>query len=461
VDPGISSAGEESPDMTEQRNGIGVFGAGYVGLVTAACFAELGRDVTVYDVDPGRIATLGAGRVPIHEPGLPELIARNVAANHLRFTTDPAGAVAGKSVVFIAVGTPPGPDGRADLGSVRAAAATIAEHLDGPTVVVNKSTVPVETGDLVDAIVRGVRRQRHDIAVISNPEFLREGSAIADFMHPDRIVVGCSDPAAEGVMRNLYASFGAPLIITDVHTAEMIKYAANAFLATKISFINEIALICERVGADVTTVAAGIGADARIGPGFLRAGLGFGGSCLPKDVNALRRVAEGTAVEPLLLDAVFAVNTRQIERIAARTAYLLGGLTRQTVAVLGLAFKPQTDDVRESPALTLVEAFLASGARVHVHDPVAAANARVQLGERVTYATDPLAAALSADALVLATEWPQYRDLDPALLAGAMRRRIVVDARNFLDGERYVRAGFSYTAVGRPTHAAHRMGEGA
>jgi len=447
--------------MARGREGIGVFGAGYVGLVTAACFAELGRDVTAYDIDPERIAALEAGEVPIHEPGLPELIARNVTAGRLHFTTQPSAAVAGKSVVFIAVGTPSGPDGRADLASVRSAATTIAEHLDGPTVVVNKSTVPVETGDLVDAIVRGVRRERHDIAVVSNPEFLREGSAIADFMHPDRIVVGCSDPAAEGLMRELYAPLGAPLIITDVHTAEMIKYAANAFLATKISFINEIALICERVGADVTTVAAGIGADARIGPGFLRAGLGFGGSCLPKDVDALRRVADGTAVEPILLNAVSEVNARQIERIAARTAYLLGGLARQTVAVLGLAFKPETDDVRESPAITLIEALLAGGARVQVHDPVAVANARRALGKRVTYAKDPLAAARGADALVLATEWLQYRDLDPATLSSVMRRRIVVDARNFLDGERYVRAGFSYTAVGRPTHAAHRMGEGA
>jgi UDPglucose 6-dehydrogenase len=444
-----------------KRDGIGVFGAGYVGLVTAACFADLGRDVTVYDVDAPRIAELDAGRVPIHEPGLPELIATNVAAGRLRFTGDPAAAVRGKAAVFIAVGTPSGEDGRADLSWVRSAATTIAEHLDGPTVVVNKSTVPVETGDLVDAIVRNVRRERHDIAVVSNPEFLREGSAIADFRHPDRIVIGCSDPAAESVMRELYAPLGAPVLVTDVHTAEMIKYAANAFLATKISFINEIALICERVGADVTTVAAGIGADARIGPGFLRAGLGFGGSCLPKDVNALRRVADGTAVEPLLLNAVFTVNARQIERIAARTAYLLGGLARQTIAVWGLAFKPETDDVRESPAIELAEAFLAAGARVQAHDPVATANARKLLGKRVTFGKDPLAAARGADALVLATEWPVYRDVDPVVLSGVMRRHIVVDARNFLDSDRIVRAGFSYTAVGRPTHPAHRLGRDA
>ncbi len=346
------------------RMTIGTFGAGYVGIVTAACFAELGRSVVLYDVDAAKIETLRAGALPIHEPGLLELVARGVAAGRLRFTTDPREAVAGCAAVFIAVGTPTTDDGHADLAFVHEAAQTIARHLDGPTVIVNKSTVPVETADLVAAIVRARRVARHDAVVVSNPEFLREGSAVADFMQPDRIVLGCDDRHAEALLRELYAPLNAPTIVTDVHTAEMIKYTANAFLAMKISFANEIAAICERVGADVKTVVAAAGADKRIGTAFFGAGLGFGGSCLPKDVDALRRIAEDAAVEPTLLDAVVAVNARQIDRICARIAYLLGGLARRRIGVLGLAFKAQTDDVRESPALALVERLLAAGAEV-------------------------------------------------------------------------------------------------
>jgi UDPglucose 6-dehydrogenase len=438
------------------RSGIGVFGAGYVGLVTAACLAELGRNVVLHDVDVRKIATLRTGVLPIHEPGLLELLHRGVAAGRLRFTTEAQEAVAGRAAIFVAVGTPTCADGRADLSFVREAAGLIARHLDGPTVIVNKSTVPIETGDLVEAIVRAERIGRHDAVVVANPEFLREGSAISDFFHPDRIVLGCEDPQAEALLRELYAPLDVPLLVTDVHTAEMIKYTANAFLATKISFANEIAAICERVGVDVKTVVAGAGADRRIGTAFLGAGLGFGGSCLPKDVNALRQIAEEAAVEPLLLNAVADVNARQIERICARIAYLLDGLAHRRVGVLGLAFKAQTDDVRDSPALALVETLLAHGACVTVHDPVAADNALARLGDRVAYAPvdDYHRVAEGADALVLATDWNAYRDIDLNRLRTTMRRRIVIDARNFYEPLRFVRGGFHYAGVGRGTHLA-------
>lgn len=359
-------------------------------------------------------------------------------------------------LVFIAVGTPMGPDGTADVRAVLEASSAIARSLDGPTVIVNKSTVPVETGDLVAAVVRQERAERHDCVVVSNPEFLREGSAVADFFHPDRIVLGCDDRQAEELLRDLYAPLDAPVIVTDVHTAEMIKYTANAFLATKISFANEIAAICERVGADVATVVAGAGADKRIGTSYLGAGLGFGGSCLPKDVNALRAIARGAAVEPRLLNAVLEVNAEQVERIAARLAYLLGGAASRRIGVLGLAFKAQTDDVRESPAIALVELLLAAGAVVSVHDPVAADKARARLGDRVTYApaSDHHVVAEGADALVLATDWNAYRDLDLVRLRAVMRRRIVVDARNFYDPRLFARAGFHYAGVGRSAHLA-------
>lgn len=442
--------------MVGARSDLGVFGAGYVGLVTAACFAELGRTVTVHDVDDAKIKLLRQGQLPIYEPGLLELVERSVRAGRLRFTNEPAEAVRSCCAVFIAVGTPMAADGGADLRYVRTAAREIAAHLDGPTVIVNKSTVPVETGGLVAAIVREHRRARHDAVVVSNPEFLREGSAVADFFSPDRIVLGCDDPQAERIMRELYAPIDAPLIVTDVRTAEMIKYTANAFLALKISFANEIAAICERVGADVKDVIAGAGADKRIGAAFFGAGLGFGGSCLPKDVNALRRIAEGAAVEPLLLSAALEVNARQIERVVVRLAYLLDGVAGKRIGVLGLAFKAQTDDVRESPAISLIERLLADGARVVAHDPVAADNARQQLGDRIGYAPqlDPYVVAEGADAIVLATEWNEYRELDLVRLRNLMRRRVVIDARNFYDPVRFTRAGFHYAGIGRTAHLA-------
>jgi UDPglucose 6-dehydrogenase len=432
------------------RGRIGVFGAGYVGIVTAAGLAEIGRSTVLFDTDAEKIALLSAGGLPIHEAGLPELVARGTAASRLQFTNDPAEAVAGCGAVFIAVGTPNTPAGRADLTNVREAAGTIAKHLDGPTIIVNKSTVPVDTGDLVAGIVRDARLTRRAV-VVSNPEFLREGSAVNDFFHPDRIVIGCDDGDAEAFLRELYAPLAAPVIVTDMRTAEMIKYAANAFLATKISFANEMAAICAGVGADVTAVLAGAGADARIGTAYFGAGLGFGGSCLPKDVRALRQIAAAAAVEPALLDATLDVNRRQVERVCARIGALLDGLPGRRVGVLGLAFKAGTDDVRDSPAIALVEALLAAGAEVAVHDPVAMEHARTVLGSRVAYAPpgDGFSVATGADALVLATDWEGYRDPDLAALRALMRAPLLVDARNFYDPQRIARAGFRYEGIGR------------
>jgi UDPglucose 6-dehydrogenase len=437
--------------VREERTRIGVFGAGYVGLVTGACLAELGRTVIVCETDAEKLATLNAGRLPLYEPGLDELVERGVREGRLAFTSDAAETVRGARAAFIAVGTPMAENGSADLRFVRAAACSIGRHLDGPTVIVNKSTVPVETGDLVSALIGGCRVAPYHAVVVSNPEFLREGTAVHDFFHPDRIVIGCSDPLGEAVLRDLYAPLNAPFIVTDVHTAEMIKYTANAFLAAKISFANEIAAICERVGADVKTVMAGAGADKRIGTAFLGAGLGFGGSCLPKDVSALRRIAQDAAIEPVLLDAILEINARQIERVVSLIAYRLGGISRKRIGLLGMAFKAGTDDVRESPAIALAEALLAGGARLCVHDPAAMDRARERLGERVSWAPadDPSAVAAEADALVLATAWDDYQRLDFTRFAALMRRRVVVDTRNVLDGAALARAGFNYTGIGR------------
>lgn len=425
---------------TGARHRIGIFGAGYVGIVTAAGLAELGRSTVLYDTDTAKIGLLARGGLPIHEAGLPELVANGVASGRLQFTGDPHEAVAGCCAVFIAVGTP----------DVRDAAVTIAANLDGPTVIVNKSTVRVDTGDVVAAIVRDARLTRRAV-VVSNPEFLREGSAVDDFFHPDRIVIGCDDADAETFLRELYAPLGAPFVVTNMRTAEMIKYAANAFLATKISFANEIAAICAALGADVTTVLAGAGADTRIGTAHFGAGLGFGGSCLPKDVRALRDIAAGLAVEPALLDATLLINARQVERVCARIDALVDRLSGRRIGVLGLAFKAGTADVRDSPAIALVEGLLAAGAGVSVHDPVAMDGARALLGTRVTYAPadDYFAVADGADALILATDWETYGDPDLARLRAAMRGPLIVDARNFYDVQRVAGAGFRYEGIGR------------
>lgn len=434
---------------------IAVIGTGYVGLVTGACLAELGNNVVCIDTDSKKIAGLLAGKMPFFEPGLQELVARNARAERIAFATDASDAIAGASVVFIAVGTPMGEDGHADLRYVREAARSIAVALgDGdPKVVVNKSTVPVETGDLVAAIIRENMQASFEVSVVSNPEFLREGSAISDFMQPDRIVIGVSDEYSAQVMKELYAPLTAPLFVTDVRTAEMIKYTANAFLATKISFVNEIANICAKVGADVKNVVAAAGADSRIGTAFMNPGLGFGGSCFPKDVKALSKIAESYGVQPSILRAVLDVNERQISNLSLQLEEQLGGLKGKHVAVFGLAFKPNTDDVRESPAIRLIEALLAAGARISAHDPEALETAREVLGDSVRYVTNCYEAVHDADALVVATDWNEYKQIDFSVIAKLMRGCVLLDGRNLYDAEEARIAGFDYRGVGHG-HAA-------
>jgi UDPglucose 6-dehydrogenase len=433
---------------------IAVIGTGYVGLVTGACFAELGNDVVCLDVDVSRIESLRSGNVPFFEPGLEELVRRNASAGRLSFEFEPDRAIPNAAIVFLAVGTPQTADGSADLSYLRRAAVTIAENLGRDTVIVNKSTVPVETGDLVAAIVRERKSGTYHVSVVSNPEFLREGSAISDFMHPDRIVLGVDDTEAAAMMRHLYAPLDAKIIEADVRTAEMIKCTANAFLATKISFANQIALICERVGTDVTEVMRGAGADHRIGTAFLGAGIGFGGSCFPKDLTALSRVAERVGVVPSLLEATLTINREQIERAVDRIEKHVGTLQGARVAVLGLAFKSQTDDVRESPAIALVERLLEKGATVVAHDPVAISTARRRLGRRVMFAQNAYEASSGADVLVIATDWNEYKQLDLRIVKGHMRGRLVFDGRNVFDPQDVVVLGFDYIGIGRHTRVA-------
>ncbi len=433
---------------------IAVIGTGYVGLVTGACFAELGNDVVCLDVDESRIESLRSGRVPFFEPGLEELVRRNASAGRLTFEVDPERAIPHAAVIFLAVGTPQTADGSADLSYIRKAAVTITENLGRDTVIVNKSTVPVETGDLVAAIVRERKATAHRVSVVSNPEFLREGSAISDFMHPDRIVLGVDDAEAAATMRHLYAPLDAKFIETDVRTAEMIKYAANAFLATKISFANQIALICERVGADVGDVMRGAGADQRIGTAFLGAGIGFGGSCFPKDLMALSHVAERVGVVPSLLEATLTINREQIDRVVERIERYAGTLRGLRVAVLGLSFKPQTDDVRESPAVALIERFLDKGATVTAHDPVAMPTASRRLRGRITFAASAYEASSGADVLVIATDWNEYKQLDLRIAKRHMHGRLVFDGRNVFDPREVVALGFDYMGVGRVTRLA-------
>ena len=429
---------------------IAIIGCGYVGLVTGTCFSELGNTVVCADSDARKIECLDAGEVPFYEPSLGEMIARNVQARRLSFTTDTAAAVRRSEIVFIAVGTPMRDDGHADLSGVQAAAREIGRALDGPKIIVSKSTVPVETGEMIGTIVRRHARAEHAVSVVSNPEFLREGSAVADFLKPDRVVIGTDDPHAERVLRELYAPLDVPVVVTDVRTSEMIKYAANAFLATKISFINEIANICELLGVDVRAVGRGIGYDERIGTKFLNPGIGYGGSCFPKDVRALAQLAVERDYAAPLLHAVEVVNRGQIERIVATLERALEGLHGRTIAVLGLAFKPNTDDVRAAPALAIIERLVALGAAVRAHDPIANGVARGVLGTRgIAYFDDMYATVEGADAVMLATEWNEFRALDFARCAAAMRGTLLVDGRNVFDPDQVRAAGLRYIGVGR------------
>ena len=429
---------------------IAIIGTGYVGLVTGTCFAELGNTVICLDNDARKIDVLRRGKAPFFEPQLLEMIVRNQHAGRLSFSSDVEAGVRASEIVFIAVGTPMGDDGNADLSAVRAVAATIGRAVNGPKIVVSKSTVPVETGEMVSAIIAENAIEAHQVDVVSNPEFLREGSAVSDFMQPDRIVVGTSSPQAEAVMRDLYAALDAPFVITDVRTSEMIKYAANAFLATKISFMNEIANICELVDVDVKSVGRGIGFDHRIGTQFMNPGIGYGGSCFPKDVRALEKIADGRNYDATLLRSVEAVNRAQIARTFGKIEAALGGsVAGKTVGVLGLAFKPNTDDVREAPAIHLIDRFVRAGATVNAHDPIAIDGTRAEVGGAITYCVQMYEAINECDVLLLATEWNEYKNIDFRMVRKLMRGNVVFDGRNIFDPEKVVGEGLRYIGVGR------------
>ena len=429
-----------------------MIGTGYVGLVSGACFADFGHEVTCVDKDTGKIAALGRGEVPIYEPGLNDLVAVNTRAGRLAFTNDLRGAVKAADAVFIAVGTPSRRgDGHADLSFVYDAAREIAAALDGFTVVITKSTVPVGTGDEVERIIRETRPQA-EVEVVSNPEFLREGAAIRDFKLPDRIVVGTADERGRKVLGDIYRPLSlnqAPLMFTARRTAELIKYAANAFLATKITFINEIADLAEKVGADVQEVARGIGLDNRIGSKFLHAGPGFGGSCFPKDTRALVKIALDHDVHLRIVEAVVAVNDARKRAMARKVSAALGGELRgKTVAVLGLTFKPNTDDMREAPSIPLITALQDMGAKVRAYDPTGMEQAKPLLAN-VAFCKDAYDCAQGASALVIVTEWEQFRALDFVRLKKVMERPVLVDLRNIYRPEEVARHGFVYESIGR------------
>ena len=432
---------------------VAMIGTGYVGLVSGACFADFGHEVTCVDKDAGKIAALMQGEVPIYEPGLPDLVAANTRAGRLTFSSDLPGAVTDADAVFIAVGTPSRRgDGHADLSFVYEAAREIAAALEGFTLVITKSTVPVGTGDEVERIIRETRPQA-EVAVVSNPEFLREGAAIQDFKHPDRIVVGTEDARAREVMAELYRPLylnRSPILFTDRRTAELIKYAANAFLATKITFINEIADLAEKVGADVQEVARGIGLDNRIGSKFLHAGPGFGGSCFPKDAVALLKTGQDHEAPLRIIEAVVAVNDQRKRAMARKVSAALGGETRgKTIAVLGLTFKPNTDDMREAPSIPLITALQDMGAKVRAYDPTGMEQAKGLIGN-VTFCKDAYDCAEGAAVLVIVTEWEQFRALDFARLRKVMERPVLVDLRNIYRPGEVARHGFIYDSVGRP-----------
>jgi UDPglucose 6-dehydrogenase len=430
---------------------VAMIGTGYVGLVSGACFADFGHHVTCVDMDAAKIAALQRNEIPIYEPGLDRLVETNARQGRLEFTTDLKKPVIEADAVFIAVGTPSRRgDGHADLSYVHAAAREIAGALAGFTVVVTKSTVPVGTSDDVERIIQEARPDA-EFAVVSNPEFLREGAAIQDFKHPDRIVIGTDDPRARQVMAELYRPLylnQAPILYTGRRTAELIKYAANAFLATKITFINEIADLCERLGADVQEVARGIGLDNRIGSKFLHAGPGFGGSCLPKDILALVKTAQDQATPLRVVETVAAVNDARKRAMARKVAAAVGNLRGKTIAILGLTFKPNTDDMREAPSVPLVTALQDFGARVRAYDPVGVEQARGVLTD-VTFCDGPYSCADGADAVVIVTEWEQFRALDLDRLKAVMASPVVVDLRNIYRAEEMVGRGFIYESVGR------------
>lgn len=425
-----------------------VGGAGYVGISYSVLLSELGHHVIGLDTDPRKVALLSQGLAPIHEPGLQPLLEKSLASGRLSFTSEVESAIATADFVLICVGTPSAPSGAADTTAVAEAARIIALSATGHTIVINKSTMPVGSNGFVANILaeHGVPGTTFD--VVSNPEFLREGAAIFDIFHPSRIVLGSDNPDAAMAVAELFADLHAPLVFTDPRSAEMVKYASNAFLATKISFINEIAAICEHLDADVSAVVEGMSLDPRIGPRFLHPGAGFGGSCFPKDVRALAHMARESGYDTMLLTAVLDINRAMRDTIRAKLERHLGDLSGKTIALLGLAFKPETDDIREAPAVALIGDLLEAGARIRATDPVAIPNARA-IHPDATYTRDAYSAAMGADAVVLTTEWNDYRHLDPDRLAHAMRGRLVIDGRNALDPHQIASSGLFYEGIGR------------
>jgi len=429
---------------------ICVIGVGYVGLVTGACLADLGNRVVCLNRNKQKADNLKKGILPIYEPGLEEIVRRNVEAGRLVFTTSYDEAMQDAEFVFIAVGTPSGESGEADLAHVEAAATDVARRIHQPIIIVNKSTVPIGTGDWVADIVRAAMPDNSvPFSVVSNPEFLREGSGVYDWMNPDRVVLGSTSREAAERVAELYYPLHAETIITDLRTAEMIKYASNAFLATKISFINEMANICEALGADVKEVARGMGTDHRISPHFLGAGIGWGGSCFPKDVKALAHMAATHGAHPQMLRAVMEINYDQRKRFVNKLRHILGGFRGKTVGVLGLSFKPNTDDMRDAPSVEIIHLLRYEGARVQAYDPVAMENAQRILGDNIIYCKDPYEVAEGADALMLVAEWNEFKQLDMERIKGLMRQPVLMDGRNVYDPQRMSALGFTYRGMGR------------
>jgi UDPglucose 6-dehydrogenase len=430
---------------------ISVVGTGYVGLVTGACFAEFGNIVTCVDKDAAKIALLSAGEMPIYEPGLDTLVVKNMREGRLRFTTDLADAVDKSLVVFLAVGTPSTDDGSADMTQIEEVSQQIARSLNGYKVIVTKSTVPVGAASYIKKIIEETKKGTSRFSVAANPEFLREGAAISDFLRPDRVVIGCTDEEAVAILKDLFRPLyliDAPFVITTPKSAEMIKYASNGFLATKVSFINEIANLCDLLGADVNAVAKGMGLDRRIGPGFLHPGPGFGGSCFPKDARALKALARDAGYDMKIVESVLMVNERQRELCVQRIKRLVPDLKGRTIAILGLSFKPDTDDMREAPSVGIIKDLLSAGATIRAYDPAAMDAARRFLPD-IDYCDDEYAAATGSHALVVLTEWNQFRSLDFQRLKTAMREPNLIDLRNIYEPEAVKSAGFNFVSVGR------------
>jgi UDPglucose 6-dehydrogenase len=431
---------------------IAVVGTGYVGLVTGAGLSDFGNEVTCVDIDEKKITALREGKIPIYEPGLDTIVARNMAEGRLRFTTDLPEAIRSCRAIFIAVGTPPLPDGSADLRYVKEVAHSIREHMNGPKLVITKSTVPIGTGRMIEEILNG-RGEEYRALVASNPEFLREGSAIEDFMKPDRVVIGASHPDAIELMKEIYAplhSVDTPFVITNVESSELIKYASNAFLATKISFINEIAELCEKFGGDVQDVALGMGLDSRIGPKFLQTGPGYGGSCFPKDTLALADTARKYHTPFKIVETVIQVNDEIKQRMVAKVLNAVGGEVQgPTIGILGLAFKPETDDMRDSPTIPLIHGLQKAGVKIRAYDPEAMKNARAMF-DGIIFCHDAYETAEGCDGLVIATEWNEFRALNLERIKKAMKKPVLVDLRNLYDPRKMRDAGFEYTCIGRP-----------